>query len=476
MLLEQILLHAPSFIFWKDLKGRFLGCNKAFFKISGLRSYGDLIGKGDMELPWSPHAEQYCKDDQYVMRTGETITKTEKIPLDDHIIISETTKTPLLQHNKIIGVLAICFDVTDRKKVESLHIEKLAEQAKFMKTVLQVVHDIRSPLMIIDILSGETSHFPEEQRVLLRNATQRINDITSNLLSTYKSSHHSGATQELPFFVFLSRLFSEKQLQYAKHNIQFKLDISEEAYFAFTVFGLSDLQRILSNLINNAVEAITQEGLIKITLKTEGANLLLRIEDNGKGIPKSVLDKLGQMGVSYDKTTGTGLGLSHAIETVGKNHGKLYIDTVMGQGTKIALTFLQSKAPAWFAQVLQISPANIIVILDDDSSIHYLWDKKFAELKLANPIYHFHFDHEFEKWASEYPDLLGEVIFLCDNELIGSSLQGLALIEKYRSQVQYSLLVTSYYAFHELATALLHIQAQLLPKELVMQLPILGVK
>jgi hypothetical protein len=281
-------------------------------------------------------------------------------------------------------------------------------------------------------------------------------------------------------------LFSEKQLQYAKHNIQFKLDISDEAYFAFTVFGLSDLQRILSNLINNAVEAITHEGLITISLKTEKSQparqtasdtspreadyLILSIEDNGKGIPESVLDKLGQVGVSYDKTTGTGLGLPHAIETMKKYHGDLQIASGLGKGTKIMLSLPQCKSPDWFAQELKISTANIILILDDDSSIHYLWDKKFAELEITNSIYHFHFDHEFETWASEHPDLLDKVTFLCDNELIGSSLQGLALIEKYQPQVQCSLLVTSYYAFYELAPELLRIQTKLLPKELVMQL------
>jgi hypothetical protein len=114
----------------------------------------------------------------------------------------------------------------------------------------------------------------------------------------------------------------------------------------------------------------------------------------------------------------------------------------------------------------------MIVILDDDSSIHYLWDKKFAGLKLTNSIHHFHFDHEFESWITANTNSLEQIIFLCDNELIGSKLQGLQLIEKYQTKVKTSLLVTSYYAFHELAPELLRIQTQLLPKELVMQLAI----
>ncbi len=108
MLINETLFHVPCPIFWKDLDGAFLGCNKLFLEIGGFCDYSQLIGKKDTELPWRKYNDEYYKDDQYVIKTGKTITRVENIPLPNRVIISETTKTPLMQDGKIIGVLGIC--------------------------------------------------------------------------------------------------------------------------------------------------------------------------------------------------------------------------------------------------------------------------------------------------------------------------------------------------------------------------------
>jgi PAS domain S-box-containing protein len=496
--LIEILFNLPCPVFWKDLEGNFLGCNKLFLQIGKFHGYGELIGKNDRELPWKEYTDEYYKDDQYVIQTGKTITRVvEKGSINDRMIVSETTKTPLMKDNKIIGVLGVCLDVRERQEADRLKQEKLEEQEKFTKTVLQVVHDIRSPLMVIDILAGEASHFPEEERIMLRNSVQRINDIASNLMNNYKSRGAEKGAQQLPLFVFLSRLFSEKQLQYTKQNIELKLEIEDAAYFAFTLFELGALQRILSNLINNAVESMDRKGSIVLELRLaknsrhpcEGRDpsliieeldpclrrddvIMLSIRDNGKGIPPEVLSKIGTQGMSYAKA-GTGLGLSHAIETIRKHKGDLKIESTLGQGTTVTLELPLSEAPNWFAQSLTVSENTILIIIDDDPSIHYLWDKKFVDLKLQNTVHHFYFAKELDEWRIKNSNLLKQVILLCDNELIGSDCNGRELIEKYQSQVQDTLLVTSYYAFHELVPDLTRLKTRLLPKELVMQLMII---
>jgi signal transduction histidine kinase len=71
--------------------------------------------------------------------------------------------------------------------------------------------------------------------------------------------------------------------------------------------------------------------------------ILLSIRDNGKGIPPEVLSKIGTQGLSYAKT-GTGLGLSHAIETIRKHKGDLKIESTLGQGTTVTLELPLSEA------------------------------------------------------------------------------------------------------------------------------------
>jgi PAS domain S-box-containing protein len=150
MILSEILYRVPCPIFWKDTNGYFLGCNKAFLALSGFSDTMDIVGKCDLELPWRKNSDQYREDDQFVIKTGNTIHREEKILLSDGgYIVSETTKTPLLQNGKIVGVLGVCIDVTAEKETETLRAknikneEKLAAQAVFkdlIDNILSTLH------------------------------------------------------------------------------------------------------------------------------------------------------------------------------------------------------------------------------------------------------------------------------------------------------------------------------------------------
>lgn len=147
MLLDHILFNVPCPIFWKSLDGTFLGCDKAFLAVSDFHDYSQLIGKKDEDLPWKLGAEQYYDDDQYVITTGETIKKIENIFLKDRMIVSETTKTPLLQGDKIIGVLGFCLDITAKKEKERLKTQNIVYEAeikcqKVFKNRINGIYDL----------------------------------------------------------------------------------------------------------------------------------------------------------------------------------------------------------------------------------------------------------------------------------------------------------------------------------------------
>lgn len=143
LLSDSLLLHIPSYVFWKDKKSRFVGCNELFLKnIAGLDKYEDLIGKTDYELPSKKYATNYLKNDKHVLVTGETVKQVEELPLaNGATIISETTKAPIKEGEKIVGILGICHDITDRIKAEELNIELarkeaiISEQNKFKNII-----------------------------------------------------------------------------------------------------------------------------------------------------------------------------------------------------------------------------------------------------------------------------------------------------------------------------------------------------
>lgn len=103
--------------------------------------------------------------------------------------------------------------------------------------------------------------------------------------------------------------------------------------------GKDHLLRIFNNLVKNAIEAIPdfRKGRIQITLEEKGKNVLIKIADNGKGIP----DKLQESIFNHNFTTkssGTGLGLAFVKQAVENMYGSIRFETEPNRGTTFYIT------------------------------------------------------------------------------------------------------------------------------------------
>ncbi len=105
------------------------------------------------------------------------------------------------------------------------------------------------------------------------------------------------------------------------------------------------LSQVLMNIMQNAIEAIDQRGIIKI--KTEAANngLYISIKDNGKGIEKEKIDKLFDLGfTTKGNRTKTGLGLATAYRIIENHSGTIELKTKKGEGTEVIIFLPANKA------------------------------------------------------------------------------------------------------------------------------------
>jgi signal transduction histidine kinase len=110
-----------------------------------------------------------------------------------------------------------------------------------------------------------------------------------------------------------------------------------------------DFSRVILNIMNNACYAVFEKGLnklpgysptIAISTKRSDQTIILRIKDNGTGIPQSIIDKIFNPFFTTKPTgKGTGLGLSMSYDIITNIHnGKLEVVSVEGESTEFIIT------------------------------------------------------------------------------------------------------------------------------------------
>jgi signal transduction histidine kinase len=226
--------------------------------------------------------------------------------------------------------MEVCMTQTQR-----IYTSEAADSSKDLsKVAKQAAHDIRSPLSALNILSRTClMDMPEEARELMAAAIQRINEIANDLLNTPSPTvepEASGCVVEQ-----IEQIIEEKRLVYKDVQIEF-VSHSNEANISCDL-PKADLQRIVSNLLNNAIEASEdRKGPITVEVKVYPFFIDIVIEDKGKGIPQQILAEIGQEGFSFDKK-GTGLGVFHAKSMLLSLGGEFDVASAVKVGTKVSM-------------------------------------------------------------------------------------------------------------------------------------------
>lgn len=361
-------------------------------------------------------------------------------------------------------------------------MERVVKLQSMAQIAAQVAHDIRSPLSALDMVLKDLKDLPEEKRILVRSASQRIKDIANNLMEQHqkikaqplaeaqlKERTPERSTQLLSSL--LDSIVSEKRIQCrGKPGIEIELQLTEDSYGLFAAIDIREMKRVMSNLINNSLEAMNDLGQIKVTLSATDRLVDIQIIDNGKGIAPDLLPRLGQRGITSGKentNAGAGLGLYHARTTLESWGGSLNIESTLGKGTKITLSLPKQHGPKWFVERLNVREAHTVVVLDDDVSIHQVWDGRFASSASQVKLVHFSSPDEFSNWHKDHQADL----YLVDYELLGHKETGLDVIERLALQSQ-AILVTSRFEENHIQLRCDSNGIRLLPKGLASLIPI----
>jgi signal transduction histidine kinase len=346
----------------------------------------------------------------------------------------------------------------------------------------QVAHDIRSPLSALNMVTGDLKDLREDKRLLVRNAVQRINDIANGLLQQSKATKFveidtkasMDPSREEPVMLgaLLDSIVSEKRLQYRdRMDVEIQADI-DKSYGFFVNLVPTDFSRVVSNLVNNSIEALLGPGQVNLAVRGSKDQVSVIISDNGKGIPENVLGRLGERGISFGKEgtqSGNGLGIFHAREIVERSGGKFSIQSKLGIGTIVTMTFNRAKTPNWFVEKISLGQNTLVVSVDDDQTIHQVWRGRLVSAGIDSKMhYTFSSPEVFNNWIKE--SVNQNAIFLNDYEFLGQTINGLDLIEK-NALSDRAFLVTSRYEEQHLRNRALNTKIKILPKSLAPFVP-----
>lgn len=358
---------------------------------------------------------------------------------------------------------------------------RLRQSERQSEFARQVGHDIRSPLAALNMVVAAVKGVPEEQRLVMRSAAKRINDIANSLLDRSwlneisEESKDGGMQGAEGSVVMLSSLVdsivSEKRVQYRdRHEVDIEVDLSR-GYGLFSRIRPADVSRAISNLIDNSVEATRgSSARILVLIEENGEKNRIIVRDNGRGIPKEILGHLGVKGASFGKNKGSGLGLHQARSSAEALGGSLTIESEVGRGTIVTLALPACDAPTWFLERLEVSEQTILISVDDDSTVHQIWESRLSTMT-NQCVEHMAFTSiaHFEQWfrSNRAPDAK----FLVDYEFLGHSENGLHMIERL-NLVHQAILVSSRAEDKAVQERALGLGLKLLPKSLAALIPI----
>lgn len=240
-------------------------------------------------------------------------------------------------------ILLLVIPLIQKYLANQIRLDLETQQAKTLAALAtQVAHDIRSPLSAIRMISAAPDLNTTDARELMNSAAIRIDEIAQDLVDTTKRNKISSLDLEtVELSQLLNSLVTTKRLEFKNDSsVEVKLQALEGTNI---LANKKELNRVLSNLINNSVEA-KQKKQIQIDVKIEKKNtdVFISVIDNGSGMPQSTIDDILKGSYQSTKTggSGLGLGLKHTLQVVQQMGGLVTISSQVGHGTTITLSFV----------------------------------------------------------------------------------------------------------------------------------------
>ena len=321
-----------------DAQKRVVLANPPFLKMVGHRGE-DAIGRPVTALVKDKKLLRMI-DQALSMPSEAFVALTEEIEPDNGTspeVILGARGVPLRDRlGRNVGSITVLHDITASKKMD---------QAK-SDFVSMVAHEIQSPMNTVlmqlkTITGGIAGPVTEKQRQILERASLKIktlSDLSADLLDLAKieSGLITMEKETLDPAALLEEQVAFHQVKSREKNIDLALTpLPDLPQF---LANRLNMEEVLSNLIANAIRYTPEGGRIRVSARTEGSSICIRVSDTGIGIEpedlKRIFDRFYR--VKNEKTraiVGTGLGLSIVKQIVEAHNGVIDVTSEPDRGT-----------------------------------------------------------------------------------------------------------------------------------------------
>ncbi len=248
--------------------------------------------------------------------------------------------SPFTDSDGQVCQLSIFRNITQRKKVE----EELIELNKMKSELLSnVSHELRSPLssikgIVSSLLQKDIKLDASTTEMMLSGIseeTDRLTSLVTNLLNMSKLEAGAWVPEKERFYIadIINEVISKQKWAHPKR--QFEIDIAPEIPEIYADFG--QVRQVLLNLIENAV-AYSEEGTnITVAVRAVDGMVETSVTDKGVGIPqqalKKIFEKFYRVNQERSQPGGTGLGLAISQALINANGGRIWAESIIGQGS-----------------------------------------------------------------------------------------------------------------------------------------------
>ncbi len=308
-----------------DEHGTVLDLNSAAQELAGVPRE-ELLGAPFWEARiWSHSAEEQERVQLAIesARSGEAVRyETTHLTADDRIIQVDFSIKAFSDDAGNLRLLPEGRDITDVQRAREREMAMMRSFAEVGESAALLAHEIKNPITSVNVaLRAVANLLGEDEQEVLQDLVERMQKLERlmrrTLSLTRPLEHRPVRCETRALFEGVERMLAPDLVE---RGVRLEIVVPEDMPPLFVDPDL--IEEVLVNLVSNASQAIEGPGLVRVGASTHEGHAVLRVEDDGPGIPDSVIHSLFKPFVST-KATGTGLGLAIARKVVEAHAGKL---------------------------------------------------------------------------------------------------------------------------------------------------------